>query len=58
MFTHESAVSGNQAKIISPPESKAWGLHEFTVEDLDRNRFRVFYVFATPEREKKVGIKP
>ena len=44
--------SGSQAKIISPPESKPWGLHEFTVEDLDGNLFRVFYDFATPEREK------
>ena len=44
--------SGSQAKIVSPPESKPWGLHEFTVEDLDGNLFRVFYDFATPEREK------
>lgn len=44
--------SGSQAKIISQPESKPWGLHEFTVEDLDGNLFRVFYDFATPEREK------
>ena len=40
------------AKIVSPPESKPWGLHEFTVADLDGNLFRVFYDFATPEREK------
>jgi len=44
--------SGSQAKIVSQPESKPWGLHEFTVEDLDGNLFRVFYDFATPEREK------
>ena len=44
--------SASQAKIISPPESKPWGLHEFTVADLDGNLFRVFYDFATPEREK------
>ena len=44
--------SDNQAKIVSQPESKPWGLHEFTVEDLDGNLFRVFYDFATPEREK------
>lgn len=43
-------VSG-QAKIVSPPESKPWGLHEFTAADLDGNLFRVFYDFATPERE-------
>lgn len=41
-----------QARIVSPPESKPWGLHEFTVADLDGNLFRVFYDFATPEREK------
>ena len=44
--------SGSQAKMVSQPESKPWGLHEFTVEDLDGNLFRVFYDFATPEREK------
>jgi predicted lactoylglutathione lyase len=44
--------SGSQAKIVSHPESKPWGLHEFTVADLDGNLFRVFYDFATPEREK------
>ena len=42
---------GNQAKIISPPESKPWGLHEFTAADADGNLLRVFYDFATPERE-------
>lgn len=34
------------AKIISPPESKPWKLHEFTVSDLDGNVFRVFYDFS------------
>jgi uncharacterized glyoxalase superfamily protein PhnB len=43
---------GNQAMIVSPPESKPWGLHEFTAADPDGNRLRVFYDFATPEREK------
>lgn len=43
---------GSRAKIVSQPESKPWGLHEFTVADLDGNLFRVFYDFATPEREK------
>ena len=43
--------SASQAKIISPPESKPWGLHEFSVADLDGNVFRIFYDFATPERE-------
>ena len=43
--------SASQSKIVSPPESKPWGLHEFTVADLDGNLFRIFYDFATPERE-------
>jgi len=34
------------ARIVSPPESKPWNLHEFTAEDLDGNRLRVFYDFA------------
>jgi len=44
--------SASQAKIVSPPASKPWGLHEFTAADPDGNLFRVFYDFATPEREK------
>ena len=35
------------ATIVSPPESKPWGLHEFTAADLDGNMFRVFYDFGT-----------
>ena len=42
--------SASKAKMISKPESKPWGLHEFTAVDLDGNLFRVFYDFATPER--------
>jgi catechol 2,3-dioxygenase-like lactoylglutathione lyase family enzyme len=42
---------GSKAKLISGPESKPWGLHEFTAQDLDGNLFRVFHDFATPERE-------
>jgi catechol 2,3-dioxygenase-like lactoylglutathione lyase family enzyme len=42
--------SGNRAKLVSKPESKPWGLHEFTAEDLDGNLFRVFHDFATPMR--------
>jgi uncharacterized glyoxalase superfamily protein PhnB len=41
----------NQATIVAPPESKPWGLHEFSATDPDGNRLRVFYDFATPERE-------
>jgi predicted lactoylglutathione lyase len=44
--------SASNAKLLSAPESKPWGLHEFTAADLDGNLFRVFYDFATPEREK------
>lgn len=40
------------AILLSEPESKAWGLHEFTAADPDGNSFRVFYDFATPERER------
>lgn len=35
-----------EGRIISPPESKPWKLHEFTVSDLDGNLFRVFYDFS------------
>ena len=40
----------SRARLISAPESKPWGLHEFTAADLDGNLFRVFYDFATPAR--------
>ena len=40
----------SKAKLISAPESKPWGLHEFIAEDLDGNLFRVFYDFGTAER--------
>jgi predicted lactoylglutathione lyase len=48
------AWSSSNAKLMSPPESKSWGLHEFTAADLDGNLFRVFYDFATPARAKDV----
>jgi predicted lactoylglutathione lyase len=38
------------ARIISLPESKPYGLHEFTASDPDGNFIRVFYDFATPKR--------
>lgn len=40
----------SNASIVSAPESKPWGLREFTTRDLDGNLFRVFYDFATAER--------
>lgn len=45
--------SSSKAQLISEPESKPWGLHEFMAKDPDGNLFRVFYDFATPEREKE-----
>lgn len=44
--------SAGKARLISAPELKPWGLHEFTAADPDGNLFRVFYDFATPERAK------
>ena len=46
---HE-AWSRSHARIVSPPESKPWNLHEFTVADLDGNLFRVFYDFSSDPR--------
>jgi uncharacterized glyoxalase superfamily protein PhnB len=45
--------STNQAKIVSPPKSMPWGLHEFIAADIDGNLFRIFYDFATPERKRR-----
>jgi hypothetical protein len=45
------AWRSTNAIVLSDPESKPWGLHEFTAADYDGNRLRVFYDFATPERE-------
>lgn len=42
------------ARLISGPEPKPWGLHEFTAEDPDGNLLRVFYDFATPERGQSI----
>jgi predicted lactoylglutathione lyase len=39
--------SGSKAELISVPESKPHGLHEFMAKDLDGNLFRVFYDFGT-----------
>ena len=40
--------SSSQTKMIAEPESKPWGLHEFTAQDLDGNLLRVFHDFGTP----------
>ena len=45
------------AILLSAPESKSWGLHEFTAADPDGNQFRVFYDFATPERERAAATE-
>lgn len=42
------AWSASGAILTSSPESKPWGLHEFTAADPDGNIFRVFYDFGTP----------
>ena len=47
--------SASEARLMSAPESKPWGLHEFTAADLDGNLFRVFYDFGTPERAREEG---
>ena len=46
------AWRATNAILLSAPESKSWGLHEFIAADPDGNLFRVFYDFATPERER------
>ena len=42
--------SVSEAELMSAPESKPWGLHEFTAADPGGNLFRVFYDFGTAER--------
>jgi predicted lactoylglutathione lyase len=42
--------SAAQARILSPPESKPWKLHEFMAADLDGNMLRVFYDFSWEEQ--------
>ena len=44
--------SSRRARITSAPESKPWGLHEFTAADPDGNMLRVFHDFATPARAR------
>jgi hypothetical protein len=52
------AWRATNAILRSAPESKSWGLHEFTAADPDGNLFRVFYDFATPERERARSTAP
>jgi predicted lactoylglutathione lyase len=52
------AWRATNAILLSTPESKPWGLHEFTAADPDGNLFRVFYDFATPERERARSTAP
>lgn len=42
--------SAGEARLLAPPESKPWGLHEFTAADPDGNLFRVFHDFGTAGR--------
>jgi len=53
-----AAWRATNAILLSRPESKSWGLHEFTAADPDGNLFRVFYDFATPERERPKSTEP
>ena len=46
------------AIVLSAPESKPWGLHEFIAADRDGNLFRVFHDFATPERDRTTFSTP
>jgi predicted lactoylglutathione lyase len=52
------AWRATNAILVSAPESKPWGLHEFTAADPDGNLFRVFYDFATPERRQAESLTP
>jgi catechol 2,3-dioxygenase-like lactoylglutathione lyase family enzyme len=52
------AWRSTNAILLSDPEAKPWGLHEFTAADPDGNRFRVFHDFATPERERARAMAP
>ena len=52
------AWRSTKAILLSEPESKPWGLHEFTAADPDGIRFRVFHDFATPERERARSTAP
>jgi len=47
--------SASGARILGPPEAKAWKLHEFTASDLDGNLFRVFYDFAWETRDGAIN---
>jgi len=44
--------NSSKASMVSDPESKPWGLYEFTAADPDGNLFRVFYDFSTPQSGK------
>jgi catechol 2,3-dioxygenase-like lactoylglutathione lyase family enzyme len=44
--------SARGADLSSVPESKPWGLYEFTAADADGNQIRVFHDVVTPERER------
>ena len=44
--------NSSNASMVFAPESKPWGLYEFTAADPDGNLFRVFYDFATPQGDK------
>ncbi|HEY0779820.1 MAG TPA: VOC family protein [Gemmatirosa sp.] len=45
------AWNASGARVMAAPESKPWGLHEFTAADLDGNLLRVFYDVVTAGRD-------
>ena len=48
--------SASNARLVSAPESKPWGLHEFTAADVDGNLFRVFFDFGTRIRTRALAF--
>ena len=50
------AWKASHAKLMSAPESKPWGLHEFMALDLDGNLFRVFFDFGTHLRTPSLAF--
>ena len=48
--------SASNARLLSAPEPKPYGLHEFVAADLDGNLFRVFHDFATPIRTRSLAF--
>jgi uncharacterized glyoxalase superfamily protein PhnB len=41
--THQQELKSLGANIVDPLEDKPWGLRQFTVEDIDGNRFYIHH---------------